>query len=126
MVSDEIRNASQIRRRTMVPPDDRTPKRTEVADWIEEHAADEWERWSTSQVADETGYSRQHVDNVLRYYFKPVRESNVFEDIADRLDIDDLEDRNDLLGELTSKELLIYRLGYRDAVHDFEGENGRE
>lgn len=121
MVSDEIRNAAQIRRRTRVPPEDRTPDRTQVADWIEEHAAGEWSRWSASQVAEETSYSRQHVDNVLQHYFEPVREANVFDEIAERLGIEDMEDRHDLLGELTSRELLIYRLGYRDAVQDVSG-----
>lgn len=126
MVSDEIRNASQIRRRTKVPPDNRTPDRTKVADWIEEHAADEWGRWSALDVADETGYSRQHVNNVLRYYFKPVQEEDIFEEIAERLGVTNAEERDELLGELTSRELLIYRLGYRDAIHDLSEEESQE
>ncbi|MGB9966102.1 hypothetical protein [Halobacterium hubeiense] len=120
MVSEEIRNATQLRRRTRVPAEHRTPDRTEVADWIEEHAADEWGRWTSSDVEKEVDYSRQHVDNVLEHYFAPVEEENIFEEVADRLGIEDMEKRDELLGELTSRELLIYRLGYRDAVQDLQ------
>jgi len=127
MVSDELRRAAKLRRRTRVPAENRTADRTKVADWIEEHAADEWGRWTSTSVAEETGFSRQHVNNVLDHYFIPVEEDDVFDEIAERLNINDMEHHRELLGELTSREMLIYRLGYRDAVHDIQGDdNSRE
>lgn len=118
MVSESIRRASRLRRRSRIPPDQRTPKRKEVADWIEEHAADSWADWRSTDVAEEVGYSRQHVNNVLEHYFVPVEEEDVFAEIADQLGVTDTAHREQILGELTSRELLIYRLGYRDAMQD--------
>lgn len=66
-----IREAGALRRRQRVPDSDRTAARDEVADWIEEHAADDWVSWTMTAVAEEVGYSREHVAKTLEAYFEP-------------------------------------------------------
>lgn len=118
MVSASLKEADRIERRTHVPDKHRTPERSKVADWIEEHAADDWQEWTHQEIADETGYSRQHVDNVVEYYFQPEGKTSDVEALADDLGIGDISTLQHALGADVSRELLIYRLGYRDGQQD--------
>jgi len=66
-----IREAGALQRKQRVPDSDRTAARDEVADWIEAHAADDWVEWTMTAVAEEVGYSREHVAKTLEAYFEP-------------------------------------------------------
>lgn len=69
----QIREAPRIRRRRFVPEDDRTEDRDKAADYIQKEVitAGRWPMTMT-EIADETGYSRQHIANTLDAYFEPV------------------------------------------------------
>lgn len=71
MVRARIREASALRRKPQVRDGDRTPDRDEVAEFIAEHVADDWDEWTITEIAERTGYSREHVSNVLDRYFEP-------------------------------------------------------
>jgi hypothetical protein len=101
-MSDELRIADRIARKDKVPEKDYTDNRAEVADWIEEHAADEWSKWTYTRVADELGVSRQHVANAVRAFFVPI----------------DPETGEKPLTNMNERELRIYRRGYRDGFRD--------
>lgn len=60
-----------IERKDHVPDDVRTKGKDEAADWIQENVIDE-ERWpmDMQDIAEEMGYSRQHVTNTIRDYFE--------------------------------------------------------
>lgn len=118
MASASLTDAERIERKTHVPENHRTRQRTEVADWIEEHAADEWREWKHQEIADELDYSRQHIDNVVRYYFQAAGESSDVEALADELGVGDIGSLQEAFGADVSRELLIYRLGYRDGQQD--------
>lgn len=55
---------------------DRTPRRDDVAEYVLEEVIPEG-RWpmDMTQLAEETGYSRQHVSNVIQRYFVGVDEN---------------------------------------------------
>lgn len=122
MVRASLKEASRIERKPHVPDKHRTPDRTKVADWIEEHAANEWQEWTHAEIAEETGYSRQHVDKVVEYYFQPEGESSDVEALADELGVGDVTTLQQALGADVSRELLIYRMGYRDGQRDAQDE----
>lgn len=71
MVSKQLRHASRIERKPDISESARTAGRDDAADWIKEHAADNWTEWTFSEIADETDYSRQHIANVVENYFQP-------------------------------------------------------
>jgi hypothetical protein len=118
MVSASLKDAERIERKTHVPDRHRTRQRTEVADWIETHASDEWREWTHQEIADELNYSRQHIDNVVQHYFQPAGESSEVDALADELGVPDVGSLQQALGTNVSRELLIYRLGYRDGMRD--------
>jgi hypothetical protein len=61
----------EIRRKDHVLPEDRTEGKDDVADFIEREIV-EAGRWpmDMQDVAEEVGYSRQHVTNTIRDYFE--------------------------------------------------------
>lgn len=122
MVRASLKEASRIERKPHVPDKHRTHDRTKVADWIEEHAANEWQDWKHREIAEETGYSRQHVDKVVEYYFQPEGESGDVEALADILELGDVTTLQQAFGVDVSRELLIYRMGYRDGQRDAQDE----
>lgn len=124
MVRQELKTANEIERRPHVPDKHRTKGREEVADWIEEHAAHEWSDWTHQEVAQEVDYSRQHVDNVVEHYFQPAGGSSDIEALADELGLGDVTRLQEALGADVSRELLIYRLGYRDGQRDAQAQFG--
>lgn len=64
---------ADIERRESVPADKRTPGKDVAADWIEENIVDKGE-WpmDMQDLAEESDWSRQHVTNTVRDYFRPV------------------------------------------------------
>lgn len=84
MVRASIKEASALQRKSFVPDSDRTADRTKAADWIEANAADEWEQWTMTDVADETGYTREHIATTLEHYFEPAGQSRrgLFDEVA--------------------------------------------
>lgn len=86
----DIRDARAIRRKDSVPDSKRTADRDAAADYIETDVVADG-RWpvSMTQIAQETNYSRQHIANVLEYYFEPTepdrdpRRIEPPEDVAD-------------------------------------------
>lgn len=66
MVSDKLKNATEVRRKKVIDNDERTRDRDKAADLIEEM----WPA-SLSEIAEESEYSRQHIANTLEYYFEP-------------------------------------------------------
>lgn len=102
----DILNADDLER-VDVPPSERTEARDDAAEYIEE-------MWPTTltEIAEESGYSRQHVKNTLSRYFKPAEEEGNNMEIT----AGDAPDLN-LPGH--ERELLqAYRLGYRDGFED--------
>lgn len=78
MVKAAIKEASSLQRKRHVPDSDRTPKREDVADWIETEIVESderWQDWTISDIANEYDCSRQHVSNVLDAYFEPERDN---------------------------------------------------
>lgn len=60
---------AEIRRKDSVPEQDRTDDRDEAADAIEEM----WPSTLT-EIAEEAGFSRQHIKNTLELYFELVNQ----------------------------------------------------
>lgn len=118
MVRRELRAASAIERRPYVPEQHQTQDRDEVADWISDHAASNYASWSHEEIGEETGFSRQHVDNVVEHYFKPAGDASGVEALAEELELGDASGLQAALGSDVTRELLIYRLGYRDGQRD--------
>lgn len=73
MVSDKLKYAEQIARKDSVSPEHRTEGRTQAAEWIQEHIvrARRWPEVTMKQIAEESGWSRQHIANTLEHYFRP-------------------------------------------------------
>lgn len=116
MVSDTLKNATRLQRKASIRNSERTGSRDEVADWIEEHAADDWNEWTMTDIAEEVGYSRQHVANTVEAYFEPVdREGN---SIGGKLQQGSNPENESPLHALSQRELEIYRMGYRDGWRD--------
>jgi len=126
MATASIKDAERIKRKTHIPEQHRTPKRSQAADWIEEHAADDWRNWTHTEIADETGFSRQHIDNVVEYYFEPAGADSDVEALADELGLGNVSSLERAVGGDVSRELLIYRLGYRDGQRDARKEYGED
>lgn len=103
MVRPAIKNADQIRRREVVPEEDRTPERTKAADWIEENVIEEglWGEKTIRWIGEESEWSRQHIANTLDTYFEP----------ADSPE-----------GLASEGRSLDYRQGFRDGI-EFVREN---
>lgn len=70
----DVTNAPAIQRKDDVPEEYRTDDRDAAAEYITEEVVEEG-RWpvTMTQIANETGYSRQHIKNVLEYYFEATR-----------------------------------------------------
>lgn len=77
MASKELRHAARIERKPDIPDSAQTPDRDKVADWIEQHAADDWLNWTFTDVANEypADISRQHVSNTVENYFQPATDN---------------------------------------------------
>lgn len=62
----------EIRRKTNLDDDIRTPGKDDAADWIEENIIEEG-TWpvNVTDIEDDAGYSRQHLTNVVKEYFEP-------------------------------------------------------
>lgn len=60
-----------IVRKDHVPKEDRTKGKDQAADWIQENVIERG-RWpmDMQEIAEECGYSRQHVTNTIRDYFE--------------------------------------------------------
>lgn len=104
---DPIVQADTIR---LVDDDFPTDKREMVAEYIDEHW-NEQRGLSLTEIADETGTSRQHVKNTLEKHFE----------IADHepdVGSEDLLDRDDL--DIATIDLVLeaYRKGYQDGRRD--------
>lgn len=69
----ELKTATQIRRKDIVAESKRTEGKDQVANYIEDEIVAEG-RWpvAMTEIAEECGYTRQHVANTLRDYFEPV------------------------------------------------------
>jgi len=102
MSAHELRSADRIVRKDHIPDSERTEERDDVADWIDEHAADEWRKWTFTDIADELGFTRQHISNTVKTYYRPAGHE------------EDAEE----LGQLSERDLRIYRRGYRDGYED--------
>lgn len=65
-----------LRRKDDVSNDVRTPGKDEAAAYIEENVIEK-DRWPMpiTDIADECGWSPQHIRNTLEDYFQPVDES---------------------------------------------------
>jgi hypothetical protein len=96
-----IREAGALQRKQRVPDSDRTAARDEVADWIEAHAADDWVDWTMTAVAEEVGYSREHVAKTLEAYFEPAG--------GERSELAEL-----LGGEAPTEQSSEYRAGFSE------------
>jgi len=61
---------SKLRRKRNIPSDVRTQGKDEAANWIEKHVVEK-DRWPMPKktMAEESGWSRQHISNVLDQYF---------------------------------------------------------
>lgn len=59
-----------LRRRRQIPQGKRTEARDAAASWIEENVIEE-DRWplTYTEMAEESGWSRQHIANTIEYYF---------------------------------------------------------
>lgn len=62
----------QIKRKANVPEHQRTEGKDEAADYILEQIIEE-NRWpmNLEDIAEETGWSRQHIANTIRDYYQP-------------------------------------------------------
>lgn len=124
MASKQLRLAPRIVRKPNVPEEVRTPAQDQVADWIGEHAADEWSKWSYTDVADEMDVSRQHVSNTVENYFKPAdvgdAKSNGRQITAGQPDAGVLGelDAGQVPDWIVEKVKEAYRDGYRDGFAD--------
>lgn len=110
-----IVNADAIRR-IPVPEEKRTPDKDQAAVWIE----DSWPATLT-EIAEKSGYSRQHIKNTLVDYFEEADESHASREIPD--------DDTDALGvdSPVVRALLIgYRLGWRDRGAGKDGDAAPE
>lgn len=103
MVRPAIKSAEEIRRREVVPEDQRTQERTKAADWIEENIIKEgrWGEMPMREIAEESQWSRQHIANTLDAYFEPA---------------------DSPAGLGTEGRSLDYRQGFRDGI-EFVREN---
>ena len=59
--------ADNLVRKASVPERDRTPQRDDAADYIE----DMWPEHSLREIAEESGFSRSHIQNTIDRYFEP-------------------------------------------------------
>lgn len=123
MVSTALRNATRLVRKQSIPESDRTPERDKAADWIDEHAADDWEDWNFTDIEDETDWSRQHIANTVEKFFEPAdamhqssQGSSVPADVRQSQPVD--------LGQEQLPQWVLdavkeaYRDGYRDGIQD--------
>lgn len=86
MVKPAIRDATRLKRKQRVPRSDRTPDRTKAAEWIDEHVIPserDWEEWTIKEIAEGSGWSREHISNTLDRYFEPAH--SPAEDVLDTL-----------------------------------------
>lgn len=113
MVRNELKYAEQIKRKETVEPENQTPKREAAAEWIEEHVvrAERYRETTISEMAEESGWSRQHIANTLEHYFEPAPEGE------DSLTVGGVD--VDLL-------LQVYREGYRNGLQDAREGNFEE
>lgn len=90
-----------LRRRQQVPEGNRTEARDAAASWIEDEVLSE-DRWpmTYTNMAEESGWSRQHIANTIENYFVEV----------------DTED--DQIGHEVSNVFEAYRRGYSDGWED--------
>lgn len=108
----DIKHADSIRR-IDVPPEDRTEKRDQAAELIEEMWGPDITFKDIAKKSEERfekGFSRQHVSNTLRRYFEPAEESRSSSSNEARTDED--------LPEDTREYLMGYRQGYKDGWRD--------
>lgn len=94
---NSIVKADEIERKP-ISKDIRTPDRDEAAQWITEM----WPA-SLSNIADASGYSRQHISNTLKLYFREVDETNADQKTVERPQKPDSWEEG-------------YRQGFRDGV----------
>lgn len=107
--ADPIVRADEVQ---LVNADFATPKRREVAEYIQEN----WNRDITlTEIAQELDYSRQHVANVLKQHFE-IADDQTME--SDRSRKPAVPNRDDIDPELLSVVLNAYRIGVRDASSD--------
>lgn len=108
MVSARIKEATALQRKRVVPDSDRTPARDDAADWIEANVVSEdvWPEWTISAIADEAGYSREHISKVLDLYFDPAGQAGSGP-LAEALG-----------GAVDAEASADYRAGYRDGFAD--------
>ena len=111
MVSNELQHAPRITRKPTIPDSEQTPMREKAAEWIEEHAADDWQNWTFTKIADETEFSRQHIANTVQTYFQPTDGSSASPTKASVSRADAPEWVLEAVKE-------AYRDGYRDGVED--------
>jgi len=130
-------DGNAIRLKSQISHDVRTPGKDECAAWIWEHLVQSGKSMSKTRAAEGSGWSRQHVSNVLRDYFEEGESRD--ELIDDRLqqhlgqadhgptdDVghDELHDMNgDETVEMTIERLVElvndeYRKGYQDGFSD--------
>lgn len=117
MVSKQLRHANRIERKPNIPESARTSGRDAAADWIEEHAANNWTEWTFSEIADETDYSRQHIANVVENYFQPTdtgpEDSN---GTAESVQFDRMPDDSEVPDWVIEKVKNAYRDGMQDGI----------
>lgn len=92
----------QLERKANIPEEDRTPDRDNAAEVIDEM----WPA-ALSEIADEAGYSRQHIRNVISLYYVTVEnEPDEHSQTPKSITIpDDVENQEDyLLGWIHSKK----------------------
>lgn len=66
-----LANIEGITPKDRIDPNERTPGKDQAAEWIQEHVVDpdKWDDYTISQMADESGWSRQHLRNTVQDYF---------------------------------------------------------
>ena len=106
--ADPIVRAKQVR---LVDDEFSTPKRERVAKYIEKHWNESGDLTLTD-IAEDTGTSRQHVKNVLSDHFEMVNEMD------SQPDQPAVPERDGVDAELLRVVLNAYRIGLRDGATD--------
>lgn len=103
-----------LRRRNRVPVEGRTKERAVASNWLETELVDKG-RWPVElvQLADESGWSRQHIKNTLDYYFEPVRDEQVDDVQTEIIQHDNGRIQIDIPADV---DKVSYLRGYLDGV----------
>jgi len=116
-----IKPGTPIKRKDDIPASERTEKRDNTAEVLEEHWHDpDWTKTDIAEVADA---SRTHVDTVLEKYFEPVNPNEQTVNTA-QMSIKNLE--GVLNSEMGPTALKLYLQGYTDALEDFTDEGAEQ